>query len=142
MEISRPLKAAIGILTALGVLIPFLFVPAMIVLVAFGAALPAIDPQVALEPGEVSSLVVSVMTLLFPALMCFSLMSVALQAFYLVHVLGNKSLVDRNRILFGLGILFLPVVAMPLYFLAYLWKDGLQNSGPGPAWISGEDPFQ
>jgi hypothetical protein len=50
-----------------------------------------------------------------------------LQIFYVIHEIKNKALTDTIRILFTIGLFFLPYIAMPIYFFAYLWKDAPQE---------------
>jgi hypothetical protein len=56
-------------------------------------------------------------------MMCFSLVQLSLQVFYVIHEIKNKALNDTYRILFAIGTFLLPYVAMPIYFFAFLWKD-------------------
>ena len=54
-------------------------------------------------------------------------MQIGLQIFYITHEIKNKVLTDTFRILLVLGTFFLPYIAMPIYFVAYLWKDNPQE---------------
>jgi hypothetical protein len=43
--------------------------------------------------------------------------------FYLAHNVKNKDGSEILRILLGVGVQFLPFIAMPAYFLIYVWPD-------------------
>ncbi len=63
------------------------------------------------------------MLIFYPVMICFSLVQLGLQVFYVILEIKNKALTDTYRILFALGTFFLPYIAMPIYFIRYLWKD-------------------
>ena len=54
---------------------------------------------------------------------CSLLLEVGLLIFYLVHTIKNTRASDSMRIVLGLGHLFLPFVAMPIYYYLYIWKE-------------------
>jgi hypothetical protein len=43
--------------------------------------------------------------------------------FYIVHIVKNREGSEVLRILCGLGVYFLPFVAMPVYFFVYVWPE-------------------
>jgi hypothetical protein len=43
--------------------------------------------------------------------------------FYLIHVIKNVTASETFRILLGVGLFFLPFVAMPAYYYLYIWLD-------------------
>jgi hypothetical protein len=47
---------------------------------------------------------------------------------YIVHLIKNNAALELYRILLALGIVFAPILAMPLYFFIYIWPD------TPPAW--------
>ncbi len=73
------------------------------------------------------------MMIFYPVMMCYSVVQLGLQIFYVIHEIKNKALSDTYRIFFALGTFLLPYVAMPIYFFAYLWKDQPQELQPVPA---------
>jgi len=127
MKISKPVKILIGVLTLLVVLMPFVIMPAVMMFLVFGAGFPFLDSQAMPSPYEVEALL-PVMMVFYPLMMCNTLAQLGLQVFYVIHEIKNKALTDTLRILFVLGNFFLPYVAMPIYFIAYLWKDRGQEA--------------
>ena len=51
-----------------------------------------------------------------------------LQVFYVIHEIKNMAMTDTFRILFVIGTFFFPYIGMPIYFIAYLWKDRQQEA--------------
>ncbi len=123
MIISKPIKVTIGILTAIAVLFPFVIMPGFMMFLMFGSGFPFFDPQSIPNPDEFEKTMLPMMMVFYPVMMCFSLTQLGLQIFYVVHEIKNKALVDAYRILFVLGTFFMPFIAMPIYFFAYVWKD-------------------
>ena len=58
-----------------------------------------------------------------PIHVCSLFLEVGLLIFYLVHTIQNTKASDSMRIVLGLGHLFLPFVAMPIYYYLYLWRE-------------------
>ena len=65
----------------------------------------------------------SAFELLLPIHFCSLFLEVGLFIFYLVHTIKNKNASDSLRIVLGLGHLFLPFVAMPIYYYLYIWRE-------------------
>ena len=127
MKISKPVKILIGILTLLVVLIPFVIMPAVMMFLVFGSGFTFLDSQSVPSPYDVEALL-PVMMVFYPLMMCNTLAQLGLQVFYVIHEIKNKALTDTLRILFVLGNFFLPYLAMPIYFIAYLLKDRGQEA--------------
>ena len=123
MSTSRPIKITIGILTVFSVLFPFVIAPGLMMFFVFSTGFPFLDPQSIPDPAEFQKTMFPMMMVFYPTMMCFSFLQLGLQVFYVVQAIKNKALTDAYRILFVLGTFFMPFVAMPIYFFAYLWKD-------------------
>ena len=128
MNISKPVKILIGFLTAFAVLFPFVIAPAFMMIFVFSSGFPFFDPQSFTNPSDFQRTMFPMMMVFYPVMMCFSLIQLGLQIFYVIHEIKNKALNDTYRILFAIGTFLLPYVAMPIYFFAYLWKDQFQES--------------
>jgi hypothetical protein len=128
MKISKSVKILIGFLTAFAVLFPFVIMPALVMFFMFSVGFPFLDPNSIPSTNEVEKTMIPVMMVFYPTMMCFSFVQLGLQIFYIIHEIKNKALTDTFRILFVIGNFFLPFVAMPIYFFAYLWKDSPQES--------------
>lgn len=126
MNISKPVKILIGFLTAFAILFPFVVVPGFMMAFVFGSGFFFSNHSFA-GPFEMQRTMFPFMMVFYPLIMCFSLVQLGLQIFYLIHEIKNKALNDTYRILFAIGTFFLPYVAMPIYFFAYLWKDSVQE---------------
>jgi hypothetical protein len=122
MKISKAVKILVGVLTLLVVLIPFVLMPAVMLFLMFEAGFPFLDPQDVPSPYDWEA-VLPVLMVFYPLMMCNTLAQLGLQVFYVIHEIKNKALTDTLRILFVLGNFFLPYLAMPIYFIAYVWKD-------------------
>ena len=70
------------------------------------------------------------MMVFYPTMMCFTVVQFGLQIFYIIHEIKNKALADNHRILFAIGTFFLPHITMPIYYIAYLWKDASSEAKP------------
>jgi hypothetical protein len=133
MTISRPIKILVGVLTAFAVLFPFIIMPSFFMFLMYSSGFPVFDPQSLANPYEFEKSFMPMMLVFYPVMMCFSLVQLGLQVFYIVHEIKNKALTDTFRILFALGTFFMPFIAMPIYFIAYLWKDGSGEAKPPAA---------
>jgi hypothetical protein len=123
MKTSKPVKILIGILTAFAVLFPFLIVPAFMMFFVFGSGFPFLDPYSIPDPSYIGKTMFPMMMISYPLMMCFSVVQLGLQVFYIIHEIKNTALTETFRILFTIGTFFLPYVAMPIYFFVYLLKD-------------------
>lgn len=130
MNVSKPVKILVGFLTAFAVLFPFVIAPAFMMFFMFSPGFSFFDPQSISNPYDLQKTMFPMMMVLYPLMMCFSLVHLGLQIFYIIHEIKNKALNDTYRILFAIGTFLLPYVAMPIYFFAYLWKDKLQELQP------------
>ncbi len=113
MKISQPVKIIIGLLTAWVVLTPILFVGAWFF---FVFSLAETQSQSQLNP---TILPVFFIPFIFLIILT-SLLHVALQAFYLVHIILNRTGEDVVRVLFGVGMIFLAILAMPVYYFVFI----------------------
>jgi hypothetical protein len=84
------------------------------------------NPQVPFNPDKFDQTFPTMFLFLYPAMMCFSLGQLALQVFYIVLAVKNKELTDTVRILFIIGMFFMPFIAMPIYFVVYFWNEDSQ----------------
>jgi hypothetical protein len=127
MNISKPVKILIGILTVFAVLFPFFIMPVFMMFFIFSSGFPFFDPKSVPNPSDIEAML-PFMFVFYPLMMCFSVVQLGLQIFYIIHEIKNKALTDTFRILFAIGTFLLPYVAMPIYFFVYLWKDNPQES--------------
>ena len=122
MKITKPVKIVIGLLTLGAVLFPFVIMPVMMVFLMLGSGFEFFDPHFSRNLVDIEAMLPFIF-MFYLVMICYSLVQLGLQIFYVIHEIKNKTLTDTIRILFTLGIFFLPHIAMPIYFFAYLWKD-------------------
>jgi hypothetical protein len=118
MQISRGFKILIGIGTLLVAAYPLLFIAFAFVPI-FMAAMA--DSQ-GLDPGFAA-----VFFLIFPLMFLIMFAQLGLMIFYIVHIVKNREGSEVLRILCGLGVYFLPFVAMPVYFFVYIWPEDVAD---------------
>ena len=117
MKINKTWKVIIGLATLWVVLFPFIVMIGM-----FAIILPT---SIAAENygNDVPPMFMGGF-LIFIALMMFSsFLQMGTSGFYLVHVIKNKQGLDLLKIILGIGIFYLPYIAMPVYYFIYIWPD-------------------
>ena len=127
MTLTNPIKILIGLLTLLIIVVPFVIMPlffAVSMLPAFAAEFgkDMLEPPVFL----------GVMLVMMPVMFLYPFVQLALQAFYVIHEVKNKTLTDTARILFLLGTYFLPYIVLPVYFVMHIWRDGPKPAVEAP----------
>jgi hypothetical protein len=121
MTMSKPVRILVGIatfwyalyllLTVIGILILFGFV--LVTLLQGGESVLNLRVLFTRIPG---------FELMLPVHVCSLFLEVGLLIFYLIHTFKNTKASDAMRIVLGLGHLFLPFVAMPIYYYLYIWR--------------------
>ena len=111
-----PGKVILGLVTAWFVISPFVFFFSW-----FGFIFSAAS-QANYNPDEFSSfplLFIPVFFLIF----CSGFLNIGLLAFYFVHVILNKTAGDVIRVVLGLGFIFMPIVALPVYYFIFILSE-------------------
>jgi hypothetical protein len=117
MKISLPVKIIIGLLTAWVVIAPFLYI------IMWFSYIFSFSTTEYLTPSEVQTYVNDFATKFIPIfflIICSSVLSIGLHAFYITHIILNKAGADVYRVIFGIGIIFLAFLAMPIYYFIYV----------------------
>lgn len=128
MTFTKPIKILIGVLTLLIILVPFVIIPLMWGFSMLTGLMLAAQP----EQTEVS-LAFAVMMIAMPLFMLYPFVQLGLQAVYIIHEVKNKVLTDTPRILFILGTYFMPFIALPVYYVMYIWRDAPKPAVEAPA---------
>ncbi len=110
---NNALKIIIGLLTAWVVIFPFLAF-----LAYFGFIFSLISQASQNSYYEPAFPPVFLLIMIF--IMCSGFLQVFLQGFYIVHNIVNKTGSDVLRAVLGLGIFFLPFIALPVYYFIYI----------------------
>ncbi len=122
MTISKPVRILIGIMTVWYAI--YLLLTLIGILILVGVVFVAL-----MQGGESISnlrqLLRQILSLdmMLPVHLCSLLLEVGLLVFYLVHTIKNTKASDAMRIVLGLGHIFLPFVAMPIYYYLYIWRE-------------------
>ena len=121
MKVSKPIKVVIGLLTLWELILPVVFVVTWFSFV-FSAAWVGNQPQ----PGNETLLII--FFLIFPLLFLSSFLLVLLNGYLIIHVILNKTGADAWRSVLGVGLMFFPYLAAPVYYLIYILPEN------PPAW--------
>lgn len=114
MKLSKPIQILVGLGTAWLIIYPILFVA--IWLAMFGVGFMA-------QNQDVQPSFMALFFAVFP-LHCLTIaLQLVLQVFYLIHVIKNTIASETIRIILGVGIFFLPFIAMPVYYYLFIWRD-------------------
>jgi hypothetical protein len=122
MPLSKPVKILIGITTFWYAFYLLLTIVGIVIL--FGYVLLAV-----VMGGEAVANLRTLLTqilsfeIMLPIHFCSLFLEVGLLIFYLIHTIKNTKASDALRIVLGLGHLFLPFVAMPIYYYLYIWRE-------------------
>lgn len=132
MTLSKPWKITVGLATLWLVLYPLLFFAVWLIMF-IGMPLSFMF-SVPLE-GDVSMPILPFFSFvpffcIFPLHFLTIFIAIGLMAFYLIHVIKNTKANDTVRIILGVGCFFMPFIAMPVYYYAYIWQD------EPPAWAT------
>lgn len=127
MKLGKPWKITIGVFTALVALYPFLIALFMFPFFLFAATLEGRNPD--LPVGFLSFFF-----LFFGFAMLTVFLQMGLSIFYLIQVIKSKNVSDILRIVLGLGIFYMPFLAMPISFFVFVWPESapewaLEKSG-------------
>lgn len=124
MTFSKPVKILIGVLTLLIELAPFLVVPLFFMLPVFMGTVSTLGSELSEGAESLLALLVTMpFFIIMPLMWCYSFTHLVAQVFYIIQIVKNKVIGDTPRILFILGTFFMPIIAMPLFFILHIWKD-------------------
>ena len=111
MRLGRPAKIFLGFVTGAYLTLPVWFILFQIV-------------DMLLEFGDAQVYLRAINGLFIISVGCiFILLSYSLIAFYLVHIVKNKSQTDNFRFLSGLCVFFFPIIAMPVYYYICILRE-------------------
>jgi hypothetical protein len=122
MTLSKSVRILVGIATFwYGVYLLLTIVSIIILLGYVFVALLAGGESV----SQLRMLLMQILSLEFmlPVHVCSLFLEVGLLIFYLIHTIKNTRASDVMRIALGLGHVFLPFVAMPIYYYLYIWRE-------------------
>jgi hypothetical protein len=116
MKLSNTSKVIIGILSAWEVLSPIFFV---LIWFFFVFSISTVETT-----SNSSSSLLPLLFFPFPfVVICSSFIYIGLHAFYIIHIILNKTGTDLLRSIFGVGMFLLPFIAIPVYYFIYILPD-------------------
>jgi len=114
MKLDKSIKILIG-----GGTFWLFFYPLLFIVIWFLAI-----PGFMFSPSSDSSFsMFSIFDLIFPVHCLTAIIQIVLMGFYLFHIIKNTLVSDTIRVIFGVGIFFMPFIAMPVYYYFFVWKD-------------------
>jgi hypothetical protein len=77
--------------------------------------------------------------LIFPLHLLTMLVIMALTVFYMVNVFRNERVVKDQKVLWAVVLFLGNVLAMPIYWYLYIWKEGQPAAAPAPGQLGRAD---
>ena len=77
--------------------------------------------------------------LIFPLHLLTMLVIMGLTVFYMVNVFRNERVVKDQKVLWAVVLFLGNVLAMPIYWYLYIWKDGQPAGAPAPGQLGSAD---
>jgi hypothetical protein len=124
MKLNKPLKILVGLATVWVAIYPFLFFGVWwVMVIGPGLRFGAVSSSPSGSPGELPTFfsIAAVTFLLSDCLTVF--LMIGLSAFYLLHVIKNDTANEAIRVILGMGAFYVPFIAMPIYYLVFIWPD-------------------
>lgn len=115
MKLSRNQKLVVGGATLWMLVYPLLFICGwlmMVTIIATTANARQGPPPVLFAP----------LACIFPIHLLTIGIIFALMIFYWAHIIKNNAAADVWRIIFGVGVFLFGFIAMPLYFIFFVWR--------------------
>jgi hypothetical protein len=122
MTLSKPVRILIGIATLWYALYLLLTVVGIVIFSGYVLLALLVGGDAVSNLGPLFRQILS-LEFMLPIHVCSLSLEVVLLIFYLIHTFKNTKASDSLRIVLGLGHLFLPFVAMPIYYYLYIWRE-------------------
>jgi len=133
MRLSKGMKIVVGLGTAAHILVPFI-IGIMVVLAALIMPLAVLASERSGEPPALLFAFPFIMFgVVFPLQCVLIPLTFLLIAFYLAHIIKNTTASDTTRIVLAIGMVFMPYVAMPVYYLLHVWPEQAEVSNVSAA---------
>jgi hypothetical protein len=121
MTLSKPVKILIGIGTFWYTIYLLFTIAGIIILIGYVFLALSMGGESLADLRTFLTQILS-LKIMLPVHFCSLFLEVGLLIFYLIHTIKNTKASDALRIVLGLGHLFLPFVAMPIYYFLYIWR--------------------
>ena len=126
---SKTVKLLLGLVTIWPfayLILFFITIISMILFVGSGGGGPGSGPP-------------PLIVLIFPLHLLTMLVIMALTVFYIVNVFRNERVVKDQKVLWAVVLFLGNVIAMPIYWYLYIWKDGQPAGAPAPGQLGSAD---
>jgi hypothetical protein len=118
MKLDRSIKILVGGGTAWILLYPLLFIA-----IWFSTMAGFMFSDSFASP----SFMFSAFDFIFPVHCLTIIIQLVLMGFYLFHIIRNTLASDVLRVILGVGVFFMPFLAMPIYYYFFIWRDTPPN---------------
>ena len=122
MKLNLISKIFVGLATFIYIVVPFLAFSAFIFFVLF----------IQSEPESRSSFMFYFQISAWIVTCFLFLLQAGLIVFYMIHIFKNKVITESSQIMAVLGVIFVPIIGMPIYYILYVWRDRVPPSLPAP----------
>ena len=138
MKINKPIKILIGLATiwVAFFLILFWLIFFALQFYAIYVGMTGTDTDFQQTSIIFSGFFLIVFPLLFPTYF----LKMGLLAFYLTHVIKNNQALEMLRVVLGVGSFFFTFIAMPIYYLLYIWPENPPSWALAPAQFGANPP--
>jgi hypothetical protein len=113
--LNKGVKTILGTATLLVTLLPLL-----IAVVWLAPTFGLLPPEATFDVFEFAFQRFEILT---AAICVINLAIYALVAFYIIHLVRNKHMSETAKIVIAVTLFFIPYLAMPAYFLIYVWPE-------------------
>ena len=125
MKLTRRAKIVAGIATAFYIGLPFIFA-GVVMLMAMAVPFFILSSEQSGRgepPAFLFAFPFMIMSVMFPLQCVFLALTFGMMTFYLAHIIKNTSASDTTRIILAVGLVFMPMIAMPVYYLMHVWPE-------------------
>ena len=138
MKLTRRSKILAGVATAAYIGLPFIIAGLVMLMALAMPLLVMLNEQGG--RGEPDFLVVFpflMMGVMFPTICLLAPLTIGLLVFYLAHIIKNTGASDTTRVVLAVGLVFMPMMVMPLYYFMHIWPE---SEAPSPSATSAIHP--
>lgn len=131
MKLTRRSKIMAGVATAAYIGLPFI-IAGLVLLMALAIPMLVLMSEQS-GRGEPDALMVMpflMMGVMFPTLCLLAPLTIGLLVFYLAHIIKNTGASDTTRIILAVGLVFMPMLVMPLYYFMHIWPEPEAPASP------------
>lgn len=131
MKLTRRSKIMAGVATAAYIGLPFILAGLVMLMALAMPMLVLMNEQSGRgEPDVLMVMPFLMMGVMFPTLCLLAPLTIGLLVFYLAHIIKNTGASDTTRIILAVGLVFMPMLVMPLYYFMHIWPEPEAPASP------------